>query len=41
MNNFSFYKKCLEEIYRFIIKRMWKAGFGKIWMKNLIDNLPL
>lgn len=41
MNKFSVYNKILEECYRFIIKRMWKAGFGRTWMKNLIDNLPL
>lgn len=38
MGKFSLYRYLLKEVYRFIIKRMVKKGFGKIWMKNLIDN---
>jgi hypothetical protein len=39
MNKKNYRKIFYASLFRFTIKKMWKLGFGREWMKNLINNL--
>jgi len=39
MGKDTIYKLVLKWVWLKITKKMWKAGFGRIWMKNVIEEL--
>lgn len=39
MGNNEIYKTILKWIWIKITNKMWKAGFGRNWMINIIDKL--
>lgn len=39
MSNNSIYKIVVKYLWVKLTKKMWKLGFGRFWMKSIVDDL--